>query len=210
MTHAAGRLWKPALLLGGLLAAGLALRNGFGRQALDAPAELGPWLFTAVAAFACALGVPRQVVAYASGLGFGLWAGMALALAAEVAGCAADFIWARAVARGWAARRIRGRLATLDAMLGRHPFTATLTLRLLPVGSNLLLNLAAGVSAVATMPFLAASALGYVPQTVIFVLLGAGVRVGQTAQIAVAVALFAAASLAGLYLLRRTRPQASL
>jgi uncharacterized membrane protein YdjX (TVP38/TMEM64 family) len=198
-------LWKPALLLAGLAAAGLALRSGAGRQALEAPAQLGPPGFVAVAALAAALGVPRQVVAYAAGLGFGIWEGGALALAAQGLGCAADFVWARAVARNWAARRMRGRLARLDAMLAKHPFSATFTLRLLPVGSNVALNLLAGVSGVAAAPFLAASVLGYVPQTLVFGLLGAGVSVGHGTQIAVAVGLFVAASGLGVWLLWRRR-----
>ena len=199
-------LWKPALLLAGLGVAGLALRSGVGREALDAPAQLGLAGFVAVAAIACALGVPRQVVAYAAGLGFGLWTGGALALAAQILGCAADFIWARAIARDWAARRMRGRLARLDAALAKHPFSATFTLRLLPIGSNVVLNLLAGVSGVAVAPFLAASLLGYVPQTLVFVLLGSGVSVGHGTQIALAVALFVVASIVGLWLLRRRGP----
>ncbi len=198
-------LWKPALLLAGLVAAGFAIRSGVGREALDAPAQLGPAGFVLAAGVACALGVPRQVAAYAAGLGFGLWTGCVLALVAQLLGCAADFIWARAVAREWAARRMRGRLARLDAALARHPFSATFTLRLLPVGSNVALNLLAGVSGVPTVPFLAASALGYVPQTVVFVLLGSGVSVGHGTQVALAVGLFAVASVAVLWLLRRVR-----
>ncbi len=198
-------LWKPALMLAGLLGAGLALRGGWGRGALDAPAQAGPLAFLLAAAAACAVGVPRQVVAYAAGLGFGTLDGCALALLAEVAGCAADFLWARTVARAWAARRIRGRLARLDRQLSRHPFGATLTLRLLPVGSNLLLNLVAGVSGVAMLPFLLASAVGYVPQTLVFALLGGGVRVDRGAQMVLAGALFVLASALGLWLMRRVR-----
>ncbi len=109
------------------------------------------------------------------------------------------------MARAWAARRIRGRLARLDRQLSRHPFGATLTLRLLPVGSNLLLNLVAGVSAVAMSPFLLASAVGYVPQTLVFALLGGGVRVDRGAQMVLAGALFVLASALGLWLMRRVR-----
>ena len=198
-------LWKPARRRAGLWAAGLALRSGWGRDALDAPAQAGPAGFVLVAAAACAVGVPRQLVAYAAGRGFGWGAGCILALVAEVAGCAADFVWARSVARDWAARRIRGRLARLDGQLRRHPFGATLTLRLLPVGSNILLNLLAGVSAVALGPFLLASAIGYLPQTVVFALLGGGVRVDRTEQMLVAGVLFVAASALGLWLMRRIR-----
>ena len=198
-------LWKPALLAVGLLMAGLALQGGWGRSVLDAPAQAGPGLFMLAAIAACAFGVPRQAVAYAAGLGYGVWAGCALALAAQVSGCAADFLWARLVAREWAVRRTRGRLARLDRQISRHPFSATLTLRLLPVGSNLLLNLLAGVSAVAAGPFLLASAAGYVPQTLVFALLGSGVRVGRTEQLVLAAALFLLSGLLGAWLLRRVR-----
>ena len=201
----AGGLWKPALLAGGLVIAGLALRNGWGRSALDAPASAGPAAFVVAGAFACAVGVPRQMVAYAGGLGYGGLSGMVLAMAAQLFACAADYLWARMVMRQWAMRRVRGRLARLDAQLRRHPFTLTLTLRLLPVGSNLLLNLLAGVSGVAAVPFLLGSATGYVPQTVVFGLLGGGTRVGQGEQLAVAAALFVVAAGWGIWLLRRAR-----
>ena len=82
---------------------------------------------------------------------------------------------------------------------------ATLTLRLLPVGNNLVLNLLAGVSTLSVGPFLAALVLGYVPQTVIFALLGGGVRVSEKVQVAVAVALFAVSVILGLILLRDRR-----
>ena len=198
-------LWKPALLLAGLLLAGLAVRTGWGREALETPADAGPAIFVLVAAAACAVGVPRQVVGYAAGLGFGTWPGCVLALTAEVAGCAATFLWARLVARDWASARIRGRLARLDGRLSQHPFSLTLTLRLLPVGSNILLTSLAGVSAVATGPFLLASAIGYLPQTIVFALLGGGVKVDATAQMLLAGGLFVLASALGLWLLRRMR-----
>ena len=78
--------------------------------------------------------------------------------------CAADFWWARLLARRWAMRLLRssgGRLARLERFLAANAFTATLTLRLLPVGSNLALNLLAGVSAVAAGRSWLASVLGY-------------------------------------------------
>ncbi len=168
---------RPLLLLGGLLAAGLLLRllpaggvagllaHEAGRhrwwQALD---------LIAAGAALCAVGVPRQVVCYASGLALGAPLGAAAALAAQVLGCAANLLWARLIGRDWATRRLRGRLARLDRAIAARPFAVTLSLRLLPVGNNLLLNLAAGVSSVAAPPFLAASALGFVPQTLVFAL----------------------------------------
>ena len=198
---------RPALLLSGLVAAGLLLRAAGLDGAVDAAGRHGPAAFVAAAAAACAVGVPRQVAAYAGGLAFGFWPGAALALVAEGLGCAASFFWARLAARSWAARwlaRARGgRLDRLNRFLAANTFTATLTLRLLPVGSNLVLTVLAGVSGVAAGPFLLASVLGYVPQTVVFALLGGGVRVSQGEQMALAVALFGASMALGVWLLRR-------
>ena len=199
--------WRPALLLAGLVAAGFALR-GLGLDARVAAAgENGPLGFAALGTLACAAGVPRQVVAYAGGLAFGFWPGAMLALLAETLGCAASFYWARLGARGWVARwlhgREGGRLDRLDRFLCARAFTATLTLRLLPIGSNLVLNLLAGVSGVAAGPFLLASLLGYVPQTAVFALLGSGVRVSGWVTVALGMAGFAASTLLGLLLLRR-------
>ena len=198
---------RPALLLLGLLSAGLALRHLGLDAGIAAAGQHGPLAFVGLAAAACAVGVPRQVVAYSGGLAFGFWPGATLALLAEVLGCIGNFYWARWAARAWTARWLArgggGRLDRLSRFLGANAFAATLTLRLLPVGSNLLLNLLAGVSGVAAGPFLAASALGYVPQTAVFALLGGGVRVSQGVQVVVAAVLLALSVALGLALARR-------
>lgn len=212
------RLGKPLLLLAGLVAAGVLLRELRDAGVLEVevlaratlrlgiPAEA---VFVLLGAGACMVGVPRQAVAFAGGTAFGALAGSVLAVAAMVLGCAGSFLWARAVGQDWARRRIErafgGRLARLDRFISDNPFTATLTLRLLPVGNNLALNLLAGLSGVALAPFLAASALGYVPQAVVFALLGKGVRVDGAVQVALGLALFAASAALGLWLLRRGR-----
>ena len=134
---------------------------------------------------------------------------LVFATAAQLLGCALNFFWARAVARDWARARVRGRLARLEAILVGHPFSITLIVRLLPVGNNTAFSLLGGASAVPALPFMAASALGYIPQTLVFVLLGGGARIAGWQRIALAVALFAASALLGLWLLRRHRAEAA-
>ena len=202
-------LVRPALLAAGLVLAGLSFRMV--PRALD-PALIdrfvgghglaGALLFVVAAAAACAVGMPRQAAAFAGGYVFGVTGGAALALLAQVVGCAVDFGWARVVARPWAARRMRGRLARWEAFIAARPFRTILTLRLLPVGNNLLLNLLAGASRVSPRPFLMASAFGYLPQTVVFALLGGGVRVAHSVQIGLGAALLAASTVLGACLLR--------
>ena len=195
---------RPALLLLSLVAAGYALREAGLADAVRHAGDRGPLVFLLLGGVACTVGIPRQVVAYAGGLAYGFWVGAALALAAEAIGCAVDFWWARLLARRWAARWFaRGRLARLDRFLQANAFRATLTLRLLPLGSNVALNLMAGVSGVAAWPFWLGSVLGYVPQTVVFTLLGAGVRVSGGVQMGLAVVLLVASVGLGVTLLRR-------
>ncbi len=200
---------KPAALIAILLAAGWAITSvGLG-DAVQAAGAQGPAVFVGFAAMACALGVPRQVVAYAGGLAFGFWEGAGLGLVAMMAGCIANFFGARMAAharvQAWLERGQGRQLQRFDRFLSTNAFMATLTLRLLPVGSNLVTNVMAGVSGARAVPFIAASALGYVPQTVVFALLGGGVLEGVWVKIALGVVLFIVSSLLGLVLLRRSQ-----
>ena len=202
-------LWRPVVMVAGLAVAGVALQRIGLDRVVGRAGEQGPAVFAALGTLACALGVPRQMVAYAGGLAFGFWPGTALALAAEVAGCAVDFWWARLLGRQWASRwlagegRVGARVARVERFLVANAFSATLTLRLLPVGSNMVLNLLAGVSSVAAGPFLAASVLGYLPQTVVFALLGGGVRVSEGTQMGLAAGLMVVSVAIGVLLMRR-------
>jgi uncharacterized membrane protein YdjX (TVP38/TMEM64 family) len=211
-----GALARLLLLVGGLCLAGLLLRHlGAvpGTDWVDAHVrDRGPGgeaLFLLLGAAVSAVGLPRQAVAFLGGYAFGAGLGTGLALAAQLLGCALGFFWARLVGRHWAERRLAGghgaRLRPLVETLRAHPFQSALALRLFPVGNNLVLNLLAGVSGLRPLPFLAASALGYLPQTVVFALLGKGVRVDGAWQLALAGVLLALSIGLGLWLMRRHR-----
>jgi uncharacterized membrane protein YdjX (TVP38/TMEM64 family) len=172
-TQAASGRRRAALLKLSILAAGLVLAGLLLREVGLAPAPggvdrwvlgqglLGDLVFVAVGAAATAAGAPRQGVAFLGGYALGVVEGTALALAAQVLGCAVSYLWARAIGRGWAERRLAGRfghrLRPLRDVLAGSPFNATLALRLLPVGNNLALNLLAGMAGVSLLPFLAGS-----------------------------------------------------
>ena len=200
---AAGPARKGPLLFAGLAAAGIAARYADAGLAHGYPATMhGVAAFVVAGALLTALGLPRQLVAFAGGYTFGAWFGVALALAAQMMGCGLDFWWARTVARDWARRHLGNRLARLDRWLASRPFVATLTLRLLPVGNNLALNLMAGVSGLRAAPFLAASLVGYAPQTAVFALTGSGVHVNRLVQLGLGGALFIVSAGLGWFLLR--------
>jgi uncharacterized membrane protein YdjX (TVP38/TMEM64 family) len=165
----------------------------------------GPAMFLVLATMLTALGLPRQIPAFVAGYAFGPWYGVAIALVTQIMACSADFIWARAVGQAFIRRRFGTVLGKFDSMLAAQPFIATLTLRLMPVGSNILLNLAAGLSSIRALPFLAASAIGFIPQTVVFALIGRGSAPSHTHVLAIGIAMFVLSALFGLLLLRRSR-----
>lgn len=170
---------------------------------------LGDAVFVLAGAALTAVGVPRQGLAFLAGYAFGAVEGTALAMAAQILGCGAAYAWARAIGQPWAEARLAGRfghrLRPMRDVLVGSPFGTTLALRLLPIGNNLAVNLLAGMAAVPALAFLAASALGYLPQTVIFALLGKGIRVDGAWQMGLAAVLFVVSVLIGLWLLRRHR-----
>lgn len=165
----------------------------------------GELLFIAVGAVAVAVGVPRQLICFLGGYAFGFVEGTALALAASVAACGLAFYSARLMGRDLVASRFPGRIKKIDDFLRGYPFSMALLIRLLPIGSNLVTNLAAGVSGVQAMHFIAGSTLGYVPQTVVFALLGSGININPELRITLSVALFVVSAVLGVSLYRKFR-----
>lgn len=211
-----GGLNKGLLLAIGVVAAFWVLRrmgSGTATEWIDEFVKnqgvSGEAIFIGVGMAATAAGVPRQAIAFLGGYAFGAVLGSGLALAAQLAGGILSFLWAREVGQGWANDRLEGRfghrLRPLQAVLTENAFGSILALRLVPVGNNLALNLLAGVAGVGIVPFVLASAIGYVPQTIIFALLGDGMKVEETARIGIAVALFVVSAAIGFILLRRHR-----
>lgn len=165
----------------------------------------GELLFIAIGTLATAVGFPRQVVSFMGGYAFGFAWGTVLGVLATELGCIATFAYARLFGRALLANRLGGRIARVDAFVRDNPFTMTLLIRLLPVGSNVATSLAAGLSSVAALPFLLGSAVGFVPQTLVFALVGSGVNVDPVWRIGLGTVLFVVSGALGVYLYRRLR-----
>jgi len=170
----------------------------------------GEVLYLAVGAVLTAIGFPRQAVCFLGGYAFGLGLGTGLGTLASLFGCALAFFYARLMGRGFVLHRFPERIRHIDDFLHANPFSMTLLVRLLPVGSNVVTNLAAGVSGVRAIPFLLGSVIGYLPQTIIFTLLGSGIHVDPAARIASSVVLFVVSGALGLWLFRRYRKNKAL
>ena len=136
----------------------------------------GQFIFVMAGAVLTAVGFSRQAVGFMGGYAVGLAHGLGISIIAAVMGCCLTFCYARYFSREIIARRFSQRIQRIDIFLMDNPFTMTLLIRFLPVGSNVLTNLAAGVSSVSGVVFITASAIGYIPQMFIFGLLGSGVH----------------------------------
>ena len=212
-------LVRGLMLIGSLAAFGLVfeatgLSTDLDRAWIDSEVRgrglAGEALFVGTAALFVAAGLPRQLVSFLGGYAFGFVAGTGLALVASSAGCVATFSYSRLFGRDLVAARLPARIMKLDEFLRHNPFSMTLLIRLLPVGSNLITNLAAGVSSVNAAPFLAGSALGYLPQTAVFALVGSGINLDPAFRITLGVVLFVVSGVLGVSLYRKYRHGKSL
>ncbi len=161
-------------------------------------------LVLAGAAFT-ALGLPRQVPSFLAGYAFGVVQGTLWGLLAALLGAWASFQFARFMGRDFLVRRFPHRIKRIDDFLTGNTVAMVLVLRLSPFSNNLAANLAAGVSGVQALPFFAGSALGFLPQTVVFALLGSGFTLDQGLRFGLSAVLFVVSTLLGLWLWRRFR-----
>lgn len=213
-------LLEPRLLLRGLVLIATLAAIGFLFEGLGLKSMLetgwvdhevrgkGLWgegLFLLVGAAFVALGLPRQVVCFLGGYAFGFTLGTGLSLAATLIGSVVTFYYARFMGRDVLARRFPGKVKRIDDFLAGNPMTMALVLRLSPFSANLVANLAAGVSGVRAVPFFIGSVLGYLPQTLVFALLGGGIQLDPVLNTALSVALFVVSSVLGVWLWRRYR-----
>ena len=162
-------------------------------------------LFLAAGAVITAVGLPRQLVAFFGGYAFGVAIGTVLGAVAALGGCILAFFYARLFGRAVVRRMFPVKLKRFDNFVQADPLSMTLLIRLLPVGSNLITNLVAGVSSIPKMKFFAGSFIGYLPQALIFALAGDGLTVDSHWRIGSSIALFMLAGLLALPLYRRMR-----
>jgi len=205
---------KGLLMLLGLVVAGFLLENGglgfqFDKAWIDdqiiGQGQQGVMLFFLATTVLTTFGFPRQVISFLGGYAFGFAEGSLIVVLATVMGCIICFYYARFLGRDFVRGRYPEKVRRIDIFLANGPFAMTVLIRFLPVGSNIATNLAAGVSGVKSLPFFAGSLLGYLPQTVIFALIGSGIAVDPELRIGLGVVLFVVSGILGVTLYRKYR-----
>ena len=184
------RLPRAALLRTALLVA-LLVAGGVAALLVDVPdvsalrgwrASLGApgWAALLVGlALATLAPVPRTALSVLCGVLAGFWGGLALALGSGLLGALAGFGLARWLGRETVSRLAGPRLARADALLARRGALAVAAGRLIPVTPFTLVSYAGGLSGIRLRSYLAGSALGLVPGTLLHVTIGATVGTGD-------------------------------
>ena len=116
--------------------------------------------------------LPASVMTITGGLAFGpLWGTLAALAGATTRACG-QFLIARLLGREAVAALLKGRVASLDARLGRNSFLAVLVIRFVPNLPFDVQNYGLGFSRVRFAPFALATLLGILPWSFAFVYLG--------------------------------------
>jgi uncharacterized membrane protein YdjX (TVP38/TMEM64 family) len=176
-------------------------------------AQWGVWAWLAFAAVGTGLvsiGLPRIILAAVGGAMFGVVLGTLWSTVAAALAILAPFLYSRHLGRELVARRMGRRLQRFDDLLGQHGFMVVLLIRLCPVGNNFLTNYLAGVTAIPLGTFLTASFLGYLPQNLIFALLGSGFTDHPHLRLWGGIGLLVAFSLFFLWYFRRSKEGAKI
>jgi uncharacterized membrane protein YdjX (TVP38/TMEM64 family) len=169
------------------------------RNRIDGLGPLAPVAFVGFCVAGIGLGLPRLGFAALGGVAFDWLAGCALAQLGTIGGCLVNFWWARYLGRDLSLRRGGRTWNALVERVARRPIATNVLLRLIPVGNSLALNSFLGMCPISSRDFLVGTALGTLPETLIFALLGAGAASGSAVAVALALgALLFATLLAAL------------
>ena len=118
--------------------------------------------------------LPVAAVTMIAGYSYGVGWGMAVVVPVAVLGAVASFTIGRTVLRRRLEARLGrdGRFAAIDRAIGAHGFRITLLVRLSPILPYGALNYALSATSVRPATYTAATALGMLPGTLLYVYLG--------------------------------------
>jgi len=167
------------------------------------PNYLGFFMALVMLTLLTSIGLPRQVAAFSGGYIFGTLYGTLLATSAATLGCLITLYVAKTFFRKRVLSSYSEKLNHVTHFFEKNTFSKALVIRLLPAGSNFLTNVLAGIANVKIAPYVTGTCVGFIPQMLIFALLGAGVKVGEQQQIIVSVCLFCIALLLGYLLYKK-------
>jgi uncharacterized membrane protein YdjX (TVP38/TMEM64 family) len=157
-------------------------------------------VFAACAIVFTALGGPRQVLAFSCGYLLGGWQGAVLGTLLTGLGALLTMATVRHLGMPWLRARHASRVAAVRHLLAQDTWLWICTVRLMPVGSNLATNIAAGLSGLPMASVFWGSLPGYLPQMLMFSYAGSGLALQDSSQLWISLAMLAGSSALGIYL----------
>jgi len=160
------------------------------QQKLQGFGSWGPVLFFLSGGIATAFGFPRLVLSALGGFLFGLIGGVVYALFGTLIGTVIGYYFAKFMGKELIDRIFPERLKNLETKFLERPFVTALLVRNLPVGNNTLTTLFGGLRGIQAFPFFMGSAVGYLPQTIIFALIGSGVQKNEDYRVGLSIIFY--------------------
>ena len=171
------------ILIGTVVAAGVTLlpTKELLSRFLELASGLGIWGGVLVIAFyviACLLFIPGSLVTLGVGFLFGVVWGTVIVSFGSTLGSTAAFLAGRTLAREWIERKVATgvRFQAVDRAVGQQGFKIVLLVRLSPLFPFNLMNYAFGLTRVRLRDYVAASWIGMLPGTVMYVYLGSAAK----------------------------------
>ena len=158
---------------------------------------------------ATSIGLPRQIAALVAGTNLGAFIGFIIATLATTLGCLITFSVARYLLSDKISRKYPTKLDKLSVFLGEQTFLKAFVIRILPLGSNFLTNIIAGVSKVSMPAYVSGSFVGFIPQMVIFSLAGSGLSLGAKNELIASAVLFIIAIILSTYMFKKHKAKST-
>jgi uncharacterized membrane protein YdjX (TVP38/TMEM64 family) len=132
------------------------------------------WVMLVFSALAIA-GVPQFILIAATVVVFGPWLGGLYSWVATLASALLGFLLGRLFAARMIARYGGARLNQVSALIARHGLATAALIRNVPAAPFIVVNVAAGATAMSTAKFTIGTAIGIVPKIAFLMLVGTGV-----------------------------------
>lgn len=170
------------------------------------PANLaGAISLFSILALLTAIGLPRQIAAFISGFIFNTYWGFVIAIFAAISGCWLTVTFANKFLIAFITKKYPEQQQALHKFLADKIFYKAIIIRILPIGSNFLTNIIAGVCNLKKSAYIAGSFIGFIPQMVIFSLAGAGVKLGSSTHLLISAILLLVALVMSYTLYKHNR-----
>lgn len=166
---------------------------------------LGYLFFIVTLVLLTSVGLPRQITAFSCGYTFGAVSGSLIALLSVTLACAITYSVARFLLNNIIKNKVSNTYLKCQSLFANQLLHKIIIIRLLPIGSNFLTNIIAGTCKLNVKRFILGSCIGFIPQIIIFSLMGAGTKIADKTQIIISIGLFIVALILGFYLYVRNK-----